>query len=89
MDAQDFDELAGRIDGIGQALLRVVSALEMQGFMDGPQVAAEWRAARPAQLATGTDLQASHKVLRQLADRLDKARKARAEYFSDRPELTG
>lgn len=78
MDETQFDTLTGRIDGIGQALLRVVSTLEMRRLIDGPRIAAEWRAARPEQLATGAELQESRKVLNQLAGLLDEARQVRA-----------
>lgn len=74
---EPFDELTGRIDGIGHALLRVVSLLEMAQVIDGPRLAAEWRAARPAHMATDAPLQASRQVLHQLADLLDEARLAR------------
>ena len=78
MDEAQFKTLTGRIDGIGQALLRVVSHWEMRELIDGPRVAAEWRQARPERLATDAELQASRKVLHQLADLLDDARQARA-----------
>ena len=78
MDEAQFKTLTGRIDGIGQALLRVVSALEMQQLIDGHRISQEWRAARPEHLATDAQLQASRKVLHQLADLLDEARQARA-----------
>ena len=85
MDEAQFKTLTGRIDGIGQALLRVVSHLEMRELIDGPRVAAEWRQARPERLATDAELQASRKVLHQLADLLDEARQARAAHQGDRP----
>lgn len=85
MDDTQFDKLTGRIDGIGQALLRVVAALEMRQLIDGPRVSAEWRAARPEDVATDTDLQESRKVLCQLADQLDAARRARAAHHAARP----
>lgn len=85
MDQAQFDILTGRIDGIGQALLRVVSHLEMRDLIDGPRVAAEWRQARPDHLATGPELQASRKVLHQLADLLDEARQARAAHQKGHP----
>lgn len=78
MNEAQFNTLTGRIDGIGQALLRVVSALEMQQLIDGHRISQEWRAARPEHLATDAQLQASRKVLHQLADLLDEARQARA-----------
>lgn len=85
MDQAQFGILTGRIDGIGQALLRVVSHLEMRDLIDGPRVAAEWRQARPEHLATDPELQASRKVLHQLADLLDEARQARAAHQKGHP----
>ena len=85
MNQAQFDILTGRIDGIGQALLRVVSHLEMRDLIDGPRVAAEWRQARPEHLATDPELQASRKVLHQLADLLDGARQARAAHQKGHP----
>ncbi len=86
MDEAQFDTLTGRIDGIGQALLRLVSHLEMRQFIDGPRIAAEWRQARPEHLATDAELEASRKVLHQLADLLEEARQARAAHQGARPE---
>ena len=85
MDQAQFDILTGRIDGIGQALLRVVSHLEMRDLIDGPRIAAEWRQARPEHLATVPELQASRKVMHQLADLLDEARQARAAHQKGHP----
>lgn len=84
MDATEFDELAGRIDGIGHALLRVVALLEAAQLMDGTRVSDAWRQARPAQLATDAQLRASHQVLNQLADLLDEARQVRARQAAGR-----
>jgi len=76
----DFDELAGRINGMGQALLRLTAELEMQGVIAGPRVSAAWRRAaepfggkRPAHRAT-------HKVLLQLSQLLDEARQSRMDH---------
>lgn len=78
MDEAQFEKLTGRIDGIGQALLRVVSALEMQQLIDGPRISEEWRRVRSEPLATDAQRQESRKVLHQLAELLDDARQARA-----------
>ena len=85
MNQAQFDTLTGHIDAMGQALLRVVSHLEMRDLIDGPRVAAEWRQARPEHLATDPELQASRKVLHQLADLLDEARQARAAHQKGHP----
>jgi hypothetical protein len=74
MDTQDFDELAGRIDGIGHALLRLTAELEMQGVIDGSRVSASWRrdaAARPVAQALHRK---AHMTLMQMAELLDDAR---------------
>ncbi|MEG0051663.1 MAG: hypothetical protein RR715_00225 [Comamonas sp.] len=82
MKTNDFDELAGRIDGVAQALLRIVAELEMARLMDGPRLSAVWRQARPEQLAIDQQLQASRHVLHQMADSLDAARQHRSEHRS-------
>lgn len=74
MDSAGMDELAGRIDGVAQAVLRLSSMLEMAGVIAGPHLSEEWRNARPEHLALGTQLQASRKVLLQMAEQLDAAR---------------
>lgn len=85
MNAQDFEELAGRIDAIAQALLRVVSALEMEGIIDGPCMAAEWRLARTENRAQGSQEKASRRTLHKLADLLDQARQARSALRAAHP----
>ncbi|WP_368921831.1 hypothetical protein [Comamonas aquatica] len=79
MDSLEFEELSGRVDGVAQALLRLAAQLEMEGVIHGPHVCEAWRQARPQALATDLPLQASRKVLLQLADQLDTARANRAE----------
>ena len=74
----DTPTLEGRIDGIAQALLRVVAELEVQRLIDGPRLSEVWRNARPEHLAKGPELQASRQVLLQLAEQLDDARAFRA-----------
>ena len=66
--------LDGKIDGLAQALLRVVAELEMARLIDGPRVSAAWRNARPQHLAVDGVRQASRSVLLELAEQLDDAR---------------
>ena len=73
----EIDELEGRVDALAQALMRVVAELEAKRLLDGPRVSAAWRGARPARVACTRQLQASRKVLLQMADTLDEARLAR------------
>lgn len=72
-----FDELAGRIDGVAHALVRLTAELEMQRLIDAPRVSRAWREARPQSLAVDPMLRASHHVLHQMADQLDGARNVR------------
>lgn len=77
MDEKLFDELAGRIDGIGQALLRLTAELEMQGIIDGPRVSAAWRrAAQPYTLDTAMH-RSAYTTLQLLTKLLDDARSSR------------
>lgn len=76
MDTNQFEELAGRIDGVAQALLRITAELEGARLIDGPRMSQALRLARrPGQACT--KLQASRRVLGQIAQELDAARAAR------------
>ena len=77
METTDFDELAGRIDGIGQALLRLTAELEMQGLIDGTRVSAAWTRAAQPHSGDKAVHHSSHKTLAQLAQMLDEARSSR------------
>ncbi|GKS85556.1 hypothetical protein AVMA1855_15410 [Acidovorax sp. SUPP1855] len=75
MDARNFDELAGRVEGVGQALLYLTAELEMAGIIDGPRLAQAWRTAqRPNVLPV---LETARRTLLELAHALDEARKNR------------
>ena len=76
----DFDELAGRIDGIAQALLRLTSELEAQGVMDGSRVSAAWVQVADLRPETTAVHRSAHRMLRQLAQLLDGARQARTRH---------
>lgn len=77
MDAKDFDELAGRIDAIGQAVLRLAAELEMQGVIDGTRVSAAWQHVADGRIEDTTMHRSSDSMLRQLAQLLDDARNSR------------
>ncbi len=77
MDTQDFEELAGRIEGISRAVLHLAAALEKSNVIDGSQLAQAWSESI-AQHAAGTPLQATaHKTLQELAFALNDARRFR------------
>lgn len=73
----DFDDLAGRIDGIGQALLRLAALLEMQDIIDGPRLTGMWRQAAQTRPGDQAVHHKAHKTLQQLAQMLDDARNSR------------
>lgn len=77
MDTTQLDELSGRIDGIGQALLRVTAELEMQGIIDGSRVSAAWRTVADRRPETTAVHHSAHSTLRQLSQMLDEARSSR------------
>ncbi|MFV0678983.1 hypothetical protein [Ottowia sp.] len=77
MSDTDTQDLAGRIDALGQAMLRLCAGLEMKGVIDGPRMCAAWRARR---VPAGTDPaleEACLRTLGQMADELDAAREVR------------
>lgn len=77
MDNTNFDELAGRIDGIGQALLRLTAELEMQGVIDGLRVSAAWVQVANRRPETTAVHRSAHNTLVQMAQMLDEARSTR------------
>ena len=94
MQASNFDELTGRIDGLAQAVLRVAAWLEMEEIIDGPRMSDAWRQARPETVALDVQRQASRRVLLQMAQELDAARVQRgllqsAAYSGETPACRG
>ena len=77
MDTAKLDELSGRIDGIGQALLRLTAELEMQGVIDGSRVSAAWRQVADTRPERTEAHRSAHYTLRQLAQMLDEAGSSR------------
>ena len=81
MDQRELDELDGRIDGIGQALLRLTAELEMQGLIDGSRISAAWRTVADRRPETTAVHHSAHKTLVQMARMLDGARSARQSHW--------
>ena len=77
MDNQEFDELAGRIEGVAQAVLQLAAMLEMQGVIDGPLLSNRLRDAIPHRNADTELRQAARRTLQDLVLALDDARSAR------------
>lgn len=77
MDDRDFDELAGRLEGISRAVLHLAAALEQINVIDGSQLAQAWCDSIPDHNA-GTPLRVTaRKTLTELAAALDDARSFR------------
>lgn len=75
MQSRDFDELAGRIEGIGQALLLLTADLEMRGVIDGPRLSLAWRTAQRPNVQPV--LETARHTLVEMAQALDGARMKR------------
>ena len=78
MTQPDNTELAGRIEAIGRAVLRLTAELEMQRLIDGPRVAQAWQQAVPEHVAAESPLlHCARHCLHDMAQQLDEARSQR------------
>lgn len=75
MEERTLDTLAGRVDGVARALLRLTAALEMAQVIDGPRLSQAWRESVLEQADPA--MAASRQVLLEMADLLDEARAVR------------
>lgn len=74
----DHTELAGRIEAIGRAVLRLSAELEMQQLIDGPRLSESWRGAVPDRMAAQSELlRCARHYLHDMAQQLDEARSSR------------
>ena len=78
MDQRDFEELAGRIEGLARAVLMLAQMMERETCMDGPTLSRQWRESVPPQSDEGS-LGTARKTLHQMAQRLDDARSRHQE----------
>ena len=74
---KDFDELAGRLDAVAQAMLTLAAQLEAGALIDAPQLCAAWRARRAPADASAAHAAALLRTMAHLADELDQARAVR------------
>lgn len=77
MNNPDFDELAGRIEGIGTALMLLVETLEKKDMINGKRYCALLRKFEKELCFPGPHLGAAKRTLRETAKALDGARKHR------------
>lgn len=78
MDQHDFDELAGRIEGVARAVLALAWMMERETCMDGPTLTRQWRESVPPQAGVGS-LGTARKTLHGLAQQLDDVRSRHQE----------
>jgi hypothetical protein len=69
MDVNAYNELAGRIEGMGRAVLHIAAALESKGLIDGERLSQAWRSALPLH-----GVNVAGQTLQQMAIALDDAR---------------
>lgn len=68
----DFEELAGRLEGVSRAVLHIAAALETRGLIEGPALSDAWRSALPL-----PGFETARRTLQELALALDGARMQR------------
>lgn len=73
MQDTDWNELAGRIEGVSRLVLNLTAALEDIGIIDGPRLSATLRECGLKQAGVG-HLQVAERTLGELAQALDDAR---------------
>ena len=77
MGDSDFNELAGRIEGLGLAVMYLAATLEMNGTINGRRYCASLRRAEKGLCFPQPHLSATKRTLREMAKALDAARIAR------------
>lgn len=78
MTQPDNTELAGQIEALGRALLRLTAELEMERIIEGPRLSQAWREAVPEHMAADSRvLHAARRYLHSMAGLLDEARSSR------------
>lgn len=74
MDTHEFNELAGRIEGVARAVLLLAQMMERETCMDGLTLTRQWRESVPQQQAGAGIQGTARKTLHELAQALDDAR---------------
>jgi hypothetical protein len=78
MNSTEFNELAGRIQGLSDFLLHLTAQLEVDGIIDGPRLTKGLRVFAHRRRFPEEHLTAAKRTLDELAHFLDEAREARA-----------
>ena len=77
LNAQHFNDLAGRIEGLSWAVLNLTAALEKKEIIDGPHLSTMWRQALNRGNEQSDMRQAAREYLATLAQLLGDARQSR------------
>jgi len=77
MNAEDFDELAGRIEGLARVVLHLVARLEDGAVIDGPAMAEGLRHSIVLNAGSGLLMVTAKRTLENAASALDEARQWR------------
>lgn len=77
MNSQEFDELAGRIEGIGRMVLALIADIEDRELLSGVRFSESLRSSAEALCFEGPSLASTKRTLLETADALDAARGAR------------
>ena len=82
MNTAEYDELAGRIEGISRAVLALAAMMEKETCMDGLTLSNQWRSSVTAQTSK-PQLVAARRTLHDLAQALDEARSQYQQQVAD------
>ncbi len=77
MNADEFEQLAGRIEGLARMVLHLVARLEDGGAIDGPAMAEGLRRSIVLNAGAGGVMVIAQRTLENAADTLDEARRWR------------
>lgn len=73
MQNDEFNELAGRIEGVARAVLLLAQMVERETCMDGLTLTRQWRESFPQQAGVGIP-NTTHRTLQAMAQQLDDVR---------------
>lgn len=77
MNANDFEVLAGRIEGLARLVMHLVARLEDEGHIDGPAMAEGLRHSIELRQDATNMMKIAKRTLNNAADTLDEARRWR------------
>lgn len=85
----DFNELAGRVEGVSRAFMLLVAMMEEKDMVNGRSYCASLRRTENALCFPAPSLAATKRTLREMAEELDSARTARRSKVSKQGNQKG